>query len=145
MAAVLEPGDVVALVGPLGAGKTHLVKGVAEGLGLADSREVTSPSFVLINEYDTHPPVYHFDAYRLDGPDALEELGCAEYFDAGGVSLVEWADRVAAALPPEHLHVELTWAGPQDRAIHLVARGPRYGRIVQRLKPDSGPAPVEPG
>src|SRR5947207_12209432 len=75
LAGQLFPGAVVALVGPLGAGKTQLVRAVAEGLGIADSRAVSSPTFVLIQEYDARLPIYHFDAYRLRGP--------AEFFDLG--------------------------------------------------------------
>jgi len=119
----LQAGDVVALAGPLGAGKTHLVKGIAEGLGLADSRDVTSPTFVLVNEYEARLPVYHFDAYRLTGADQLLEIGCEEYFAGQGVSLVEWADRVTAALPPDHLWIDIKPTGPTDRRLHLQAAG----------------------
>src|SRR5207253_10722807 len=105
---LLFPGAVVALVGPLGAGKTHLVRAVAEGLGIADSRAVSSPTFVLIQEYDARLPVYHFDAYRLRGPAEFFDLGAHEYFDGRGVCLVEWADRVEACLPAEQLRVTIT-------------------------------------
>src|SRR6266511_3298084 len=107
LADLLFPGAVVALVGPLGAGKTHLVRAVAEGLGLADSRAVSSPTFVLIQEYEARLPVYHFDAYRLRGAGEFFDLGAHEYFAGGGVCLVEWADRVAACLPAEHLRLTL--------------------------------------
>ena len=75
LAGLLFPGAVVALVGPLGAGKTHLVRAVAEGLGVRDSRVVTSPTFVLIQEYEARLPIYHFDAYRLRGDAEFAELG----------------------------------------------------------------------
>src|SRR6266478_4915648 len=88
----LFPGAVIALVGPLGAGKTHLVRAVAEGLGIADSRVVSSPTFVLIQEYDARLPIYHFDAYRLRSAAEFAELGVNEYFEGDGVCLVEWAD-----------------------------------------------------
>src|SRR5437870_2864064 len=78
---LLFPGAVVALVGPLGAGKTHLVRAIAEGLGIADSRVVTSPTFVLIQEYRARLPVYHFDAYRLRGAGEFADLGAHEYFE----------------------------------------------------------------
>src|SRR5919108_3976670 len=84
---LLFPGAVVALVGPLGAGKTHLVRAAAEGLGLADSRAVSSPTFVLIQEYPARLPVYHFDAYRLRNAAEFFELGVEEYFTGGGVCL----------------------------------------------------------
>src|SRR5437763_9517656 len=111
LAALLFPGAVVALVGPLGAGKTHLVRAVAEGLGIADGRAVSSPTFVLIQEYDARLPVYHFDAYRLRGPGEFSDLGAHEYFEGRGVCLVEWADRVEACLPAEHLSVTLAVRG----------------------------------
>src|SRR5207302_6301782 len=92
LATLLFPGAVVALVGQLGAGKTHLVRAVAQGLGVADSRVVTSPTFVLIQEYAARLPIYHFDAYRLRGDAEFAELGVNEYFAADGVCLIEWAD-----------------------------------------------------
>src|SRR5947209_16943385 len=95
LGSVLFPGAVIALVGPLGAGKTHLVRAVAEGLGIRDSRVVSSPTFVLIQEYQARLPVYHFDAYRLPSSAEFAELGVNEYFEGDGVCLVEWADRVA--------------------------------------------------
>src|SRR5689334_21452198 len=93
LAAVLEPGDVIALIGELGAGKTHLVRAIAEGLGIADSRVVNSPTFVLLQEYAARLPIYHLDAYRLSGAGDLFDLGIHETFERGGVTLVEWADR----------------------------------------------------
>src|SRR5713101_2940980 len=98
LADLLFPGAVVALVGPLGAGKTHLVRAIAEGLGIADSRAVSSPTFVLIQEYNAPLPIYHFDAYRLRSPEEFADLGVHEYFEGKGVCLVEWADRVQASL-----------------------------------------------
>src|SRR5207302_10261856 len=100
LAGLLFPSTVVALIGPLGAGKTHLVRAVAEGLGVADGRVVSSPTFVLIQEYQARLPVYHFDAYRLRGPGEFADLGAHEYLEGDGVCLIEWAERVAEALPP---------------------------------------------
>ena len=94
------PGLVIGLVGPLGAGKTRLVRAIAEGLGV-DPSAIASPTFVLIHEYEGRIPVYHFDAYRLDRPEAFEALGVADYWDAGGICLVEWADRVLGLLPAD--------------------------------------------
>src|SRR3954471_19530641 len=80
LAEYLTPGTVVALIGPLGAGKTHLVRAIAEGLGLTDSHAVSSPTFVLIQEYPARLPIYHFDAYRLHSPGEFFDLGAHEYF-----------------------------------------------------------------
>lgn len=130
---LLFPGAVVALVGPLGAGKTHLVRAVAEGLG-ADGRVVSSPTFVLIQEYDARLPVYHFDAYRLRDPGEFFDLGAHEYFEGGGVCLVEWADRVAACLPAERLTVALEVTGETSRRLTFEARGERYAEVLRRLR-----------
>src|SRR3954462_12116433 len=92
----LFPGALIALVGQLGAGKTHLVRAVAEGLGVPDGRAVTSPTFVLIQEYEGRLPVYHFDVYRLSGAAPFGDLGAHEYLEGDGVCLIEWADRVEA-------------------------------------------------
>jgi tRNA threonylcarbamoyladenosine biosynthesis protein TsaE len=98
VAGAVGPGTVIGLVGPLGAGKTRLVRAVAGALGV-DPLAVTSPTFTLIHEYQGRLPVYHFDAYRLGGPGPFEALGVSDYWDAGGVCLVEWADLVAGLLP----------------------------------------------
>src|SRR5215204_4266126 len=108
LGALLFPGAVIALVGQLGAGKTHLTRAIAEGLGVRNPAAVNSPTFVLIQEYPARLPVYHFDAYRLTGPREFAELGVDEYFRGDGVCVVEWADRVAATLPDDHLRIEIT-------------------------------------
>jgi tRNA threonylcarbamoyladenosine biosynthesis protein TsaE len=133
LAALLFPGAVVALVGPLGAGKTHLVRAVAAGLGAAEEA-VSSPTFVLIQEYDGRLPVYHFDAYRLRSADEFADLGAHEYFEGRGVSLVEWADRVERCLPAEHLRVTLSVTGETRRRAVIEGRGERCAALVQRLQ-----------
>jgi tRNA threonylcarbamoyladenosine biosynthesis protein TsaE len=130
---LLFPGAVVALVGPLGAGKTHLVRAVAEGLGVADSRVITSPTFVLIQEYMARLPVYHFDAYRLRSAAEFADLGAHEYFDGAGVCLVEWADRVEACLPREYLRVAITPTGETARHFLIEGRGKRYVAVIREL------------
>jgi tRNA threonylcarbamoyladenosine biosynthesis protein TsaE len=104
---ILRPGDVIALVGRLGAGKTHLSKGLALGLGVADSRSVNSPTFVLINEYEGRCPIHHIDAYRLTSADELSAIGFDEMLAGHCVILVEWADRVPAAMPQRTLWIEI--------------------------------------
>jgi tRNA threonylcarbamoyladenosine biosynthesis protein TsaE len=106
LATVLQPGDVVALYGELGAGKTRLIQGICRGLGVRE--EVTSPSFVLINEYRGRIPVYHFDFYRLERLEEIAGLGIEEYFDGSGVCLIEWADRAEPLLPPERIEVVIS-------------------------------------
>ena len=134
LAASLEPGSVVALVGPLGAGKTHLVRAVAEGLG-ANPAAVSSPTFVLIQEYLGRLQLYHFDAYRLPNPDAFRDLGVEEYFYGDGVCLVEWADKVTATLPADHLRIEIEVVSESRRRVVLTATGPRSGRVLLALSP----------
>ena len=134
---VLFPGAVVALIGPLGAGKTHLVRAVAEGLEIPDPRVVNSPTFVLIQEYDARLPIYHFDAYRLPGEAAFDDLGAHEYFHGDGVCLVEWADRVPGSLPVERLEVVIAITGETARRLELTAHGPRYEELLRRLRGDT--------
>src|SRR5205807_8290043 len=134
LAGLLFPGAVVGLVGPLGAGKTHLVRAVAEGLGIADPGAVSSPTFVLIQEYDARLPVYHFDAYRLHGEAEFFDLGAHEYFAGDGVCLVEWADRVPGCLPRERLTVRLEITGETARRAVVEASGGRYDAIVEGLR-----------
>ncbi len=118
-AARLHVGDCVALVGELGAGKTILIRGIAAGLGLADERMVSSPSFVLVQEYAARVPVFHVDLYRLTDPVAeLSRLGLGEML-AGGVVLVEWADRATEALPHRRWQVELTLTGKTSRHLRI--------------------------
>jgi tRNA threonylcarbamoyladenosine biosynthesis protein TsaE len=123
---------VIALVGPLGAGKTRLVRAVSVALG-AERRLVSSPTFVLVQEYPARLPVFHFDAYRLRDAGEFEELGVEEYFDSEGVCLIEWADRVAEVLPREHLRVEIELAGPESRRFRLTGRGPRDEGLVESV------------
>jgi tRNA threonylcarbamoyladenosine biosynthesis protein TsaE len=130
---LLFPGAVVALIGPLGAGKTHLARALAEGLGVRDSRAVSSPTFVLIQEYDARLPIYHFDAYRLRGPAEFFDLGAHEYLEGRGVCLVEWADRVAPCLPPEHLRITAAITGEHARRFTVEGHGERWAAVVREL------------
>src|SRR5436305_1892170 len=130
---LLFPGTVVALVGQLGAGKTHLTRAVAEGLGVRNPAAVTSPTFVLIQEYPARLPVYHFDAYRLSGPREFAELGVDEYFAGDGVCLVEWADKVEPTLPAEHLRIEIHVVDETRRRFEVTATGGRYEELLGRL------------
>lgn len=130
---LLFPGSIVALIGPLGAGKTWFVRSIAEGLDIPMPSQVTSPTFVLIQEYEARIPIYHFDAYRLQRVSEFEDLGALEYFSGQGVCLVEWADRIESLLPEEHLRVELLVKGKQSREVILSAKGERYESIISFL------------
>ena len=141
LAGLLFPWAVAALVGPLGAGKTHLVRAVAQGLGVRDGRVVSSPTFVLIQEYAARLPIYHFDAYRLRSAADFFDLGVHEYFAGDGVCLVEWAERVEECLPAEHLRVTLAITGETSRRLRVEASGERYAPLVQALRSQMGPAP----
>lgn len=120
LAKKLKAGDVVALVGELGSGKTTLVKGIAEGLSVSASASVNSPSFVLIKEYKGEIPLYHFDLYRMESPKQLEELGYEEYFWGDGICIVEWADKAENLLPEKYIRVELKHKGNAKRRIAVV-------------------------
>ncbi len=106
LASLVRRGLVMGLIGPLGAGKTRLVRAIAEALG-ADPGAIASPTFVLIHEYAARIPIYHFDTYRLTDPEAFEALGADEYFSGDGLCLVEWADRVADRLPDDSWWVRI--------------------------------------
>lgn len=123
---------VMALVGPLGAGKTQLVRAIAVGFGV-DRREVSSPTYVLVQQYPAPLRVTHFDAYRLRDVREFEELGVEEYFAGEGICLVEWADRVVEVLPEEHLTVEIEIAGPHSRRFRFAARGRCYEELLELM------------
>ena len=118
LADVLQPGDVLALYGDLGAGKTHLVKGLCAGLGVP-AATVSSPTFTLVNEYDGALPVYHFDAYRIERVEEFFELGYETYFFGDGVCLVEWPERVEALVPDHAIRLRLTHLGGDRRRIEV--------------------------
>jgi tRNA threonylcarbamoyladenosine biosynthesis protein TsaE len=131
VAGLLDPGDVVGLAGDLGAGKTRLVQGAADALGVQGP--VLSPTFMLVREYDGDPPVHHADAYRLSGPLELEDLGLEDVLSPDAVVFVEWADRVAAALPESWLELILHIADDDHREIEVRPHGPGWARRVDRL------------
>lgn len=117
LAAQLGPGDVVALYGELGAGKTHLVKGFCAALGVPEER-VHSPTFTIVNEYAGRDlPIYHFDAYRVRRLDEFFELGYEDYFYGDGLCLVEWPEHVEALLPEHTIRLRLTHAGENRRVV----------------------------
>ncbi len=119
----LAVGDCVALVGDLGAGKTALARGIAMGLGLADQRMVSSPTFVLVQEYPTQPKLFHIDLYRLRQPAIeLADLGLDEMLEEG-IVLIEWADRAEDALPKKRWEVQIVAEGESARRIRITPPG----------------------
>ncbi|MDR3209230.1 MAG: tRNA (adenosine(37)-N6)-threonylcarbamoyltransferase complex ATPase subunit type 1 TsaE [Oscillospiraceae bacterium] len=115
----LRSGDIVALRGGLGAGKTAFTRGIAAALGIC--ARVTSPTFTIVNEYDGAPPLFHFDMYRLTSGDDLFELGWDEYLTRGGVSVVEWSERITDFLPEGARIVEIIRTGDDTRRIEIGA------------------------
>jgi len=127
-----QPGDILLLVGKLGAGKTCLTQGIARGLGIREY--ATSPSFVMVRELYGRLPLYHMDFYRLENLEEIANLGLDDYFYGQGVSVVEWADKGLSLLPPEHLLVEMSYVSDTGRRLKLKARGKRYRELVAELK-----------
>ncbi len=125
LGACLVPGTVVGLIGELGSGKTCLAQGICRGLGVKEY--VTSPSFVLIHEYEGRLPVYHFDLYRLRDAEELFDLGYEEYFYGDGVCLVEWAERAHSLWPEDAVEVHLKYLGAEKREIIL---SDRTGKVI---------------
>ncbi len=130
----LRAGDIVALIGELGSGKTVLVKGIALGLGIS-SEMVNSPSFVLIREYPAEKlNLFHFDLYRLKTLEEIEALGWEEYLNKDGVLVIEWADKMAGLLPPQHLRIDFGLVSETEREIILSAKGEKYKKLIAQLK-----------
>ncbi len=130
---VLKPGSVIGLCGELGTGKTHLIKGLARGLGVDDRYYVTSPSFTIINEYPGRIPLNHFDLYRLEEMDQMEELGYEEYFYGEGVTVIEWAEKVLPLLPENRLMIEITHLSENRRKFRITGLGDPYRDIVGKI------------
>jgi tRNA threonylcarbamoyladenosine biosynthesis protein TsaE len=130
---VLRGGEMIALYGPLGAGKTALVRGIAQGLG-ASPLAVTSPTFVVIHEYDQgRLPFAHVDLYRIRTPRELESTGLIDYFSGQTVTAVEWADKGQAALPQDRIEITLNHRSARSRTIQFHATGPKSDKVLARL------------
>ncbi|MEH7098089.1 tRNA (adenosine(37)-N6)-threonylcarbamoyltransferase complex ATPase subunit type 1 TsaE [Neobacillus vireti] len=129
LAKYLQPGDVIALEGDLGAGKTTFTKGLAKGLEV--KKTVNSPTFTIIKEYRGRLPLYHMDVYRV--ADAYEDLGFDEYFEGEGVTVVEWAHLIKEQLPEERLTIFLYHQGPDQRKIVLKPKGQRYEQLCKEI------------
>jgi tRNA threonylcarbamoyladenosine biosynthesis protein TsaE len=116
----LNPGDVVALIGDLGVGKTCLTQGIARGAGVYQDQTVNSPSYILVNEYEGKIPVYHIDLYRLQRLEDIVALGLEEYLEGDGICVIEWADRMGELLPEDCIQVKITGEDEFTREIEVV-------------------------
>lgn len=129
---LLQEGSVLCLIGDLGAGKTLLVQGIAQGLGL--NEEITSPTFTVMNVYEGNIPVYHFDLYRLESPEQLVDIGFDEYTNAGGIAIIEWPDKFPGFMPDSYLRIELIKTGDNDRLIKVSSQGAHHHLLYEELK-----------
>jgi tRNA threonylcarbamoyladenosine biosynthesis protein TsaE len=129
---LLQPGDVVALVGELGSGKTLFSQGLARGLGVPETFYITSPTFAIINEYPGRVPFYHLDLYRVSRAD-FAELGLEEILFGQGAVAIEWAERLGEDLPAERLEVRLTFLGEMERNLAFTAFGDKLEKRLATL------------
>jgi tRNA threonylcarbamoyladenosine biosynthesis protein TsaE len=131
LGAVAVPGDVIALHGPLGAGKTELARGIARGLRVEEP--VSSPTFVLVAEHAGRIPLFHVDCYRLAGAADALAAGVLDDRSADGVTVIEWAERLGAALPRGRLEVAIDGAGDEPRSLVVWATDARHARLMEAL------------
>lgn len=134
LAKLLKEGDCVALIGELGSGKTVFVKGLAKGLGFKDYQYVNSPSFVVVKEYNAGSrKLYHFDTYRLEGASFRDTMDYERYFYDNGITVIEWADKVADILPEEYIEIRIEHRGATQREFNFRAVGKRFDNIIGKL------------
>jgi tRNA threonylcarbamoyladenosine biosynthesis protein TsaE len=131
---LLEGGEIIALIGELGAGKTCFVQGVTKGLEIGKDAWIRSPSFTLINEYHGRLPVYHIDLYRIETRAHLEGLNLREYLYSDGVSLIEWFENLPAEEVDEYLELRIAYADSNRRQLTFSPHGERYEEIVEGLR-----------
>jgi tRNA threonylcarbamoyladenosine biosynthesis protein TsaE len=137
LGALLEPGDTLALRGPLGAGKTCLTQGIARGLGVPESIPVTSPTFTLVGEYPGRLPLRHADFYRIETEERLFEAGFDDLCDGCGILVVEWAERWPGVMPEDHVQIciSLEPGGARTLELHLPgSAGPRARRLAEAVE-----------
>lgn len=124
---LVRSGDIICIDGDLGSGKTHLTKGLANGLDIKEY--ITSPTFTIVNEYEGRLKLYHFDVYRVNDPDEIENIGFDEYIFGDGVSIIEWANLIEELIPDEHVQINISKApekGENYRIINIQYFGDRY-------------------
>ena len=130
---IVEPGDIITLQGPLGAGKTALTQAIGRGLGIDPRIYITSPTFSLLHEYQGRIPLYHMDLYRLSGEEEIVSLGFSEYFSGSGVTVIEWPERLGSLMPAERLEIELVISGEMSRIAKLTGYGSRWQKKVAEI------------
>lgn len=130
---LLKEGDIICLHGELGAGKTTFTQGIAKGMGVAKAF-ITSPTFVIANEYKGRLALYHIDLYRLNNMAEIEDIGLSEYLKGEGVTVIEWAEKAEGLLSEERLSVYLENLGGDKRRLAFKAKGKRYEEILARLQ-----------
>ncbi len=135
---LLLSGDILALWGELGSGKTLLTRGIARGLGVGPEVRITSPTFTIINEYSARLHLYHLDLYRISGPDELETLPWQESIFGDGVAVIEWPDRLGRLLPAERWDIKFSITGDEKRDMLLSGHGrkilARMGKWVEKIE-----------
>ncbi len=130
----LGAGDVLALSGELGSGKTCFTGGLARGLGVDKKYQITSPTFTLINEYPARCTLYHFDVYRIKNYSEFEGLGYEEYFCGAGVTVIEWAEKIAKLLPANTLFIHFEYCDEQTRKIVIEGKRNMIMKLVKDMK-----------
>jgi tRNA threonylcarbamoyladenosine biosynthesis protein TsaE len=129
-----QGGEIIGLIGELGAGKTCFVRGLTDGADVGKEAWVRSPTFTLINEYQGRLPIYHIDLYRVGNQAELEGLNLREYLYSEGISLIEWFEYLPATEVDKYLEVRIVHAGANQREISFVAYGERYERLVEKMR-----------
>lgn len=132
LARYFSPGDIVCLIGDLGSGKTTMVKGIAKGLKISQTR-VNSPTFVLMNVYEGKMPLYHFDLYRLEHPSEILPVVSEEFLYGEGISIIEWADKMGEMMPEDYLKIQLEHGENDGRIITITPVGRKYKDFINRL------------
>ena len=131
---LVEPGTIILIKGGLGAGKTVFTRGIARGLGIEEP--VTSPTFTLIHQYQGRLPLYHFDIYRIEDPDEMDDIGYEEFFYGDGVAVVEWPEKMEWLLPDEYLEIvieRVPLENQDGRKISLTGKGAKYKKLEGEL------------
>jgi tRNA threonylcarbamoyladenosine biosynthesis protein TsaE len=128
-----KKNDCLALIGDFGSGKTTFVRGLASGLKRGKKDYVCSPSFVILKIYRGRLPIYHFDLYRLSREEDFHDIGLSEFITAGGVAVIEWADKIRRYLPPEHLLIEFKVAGPCRRRLRFYTASRRLKHLIEKI------------